>query len=300
MILSDRTLSILKACGQLNPRILLRKGSVIKTKNDWDILIADIDEHIPVHCSIENLPDFLKKINQMKNPDLTFHADHIEMKRGLVKAKFFPTPDLTSQCTNFKITSDSYNEFFEIKGQMEKERIEKEFSHNPFIKKFGERGSLFFYRFHVDMNKPFEKFYLYRDRILDMFKFCSDYQGGHWAFSSCLKSNSIYFKYGYACINYEYLTFYDELYSLKVGSNANRGTVCFVDRDSLKIPLSISFVPYWDVHIYPSKIYLINREGSEIETEGPLVLSLNSKENGIQYFTCIPFGAWSRSNCKHN
>jgi hypothetical protein len=286
MILTDRTLSILKGCGQINPRILLRKGSVIQTKNGKEILIADIDEHIPMHCYIENLPDFLKKVKQMKNPNLDFHSDHILMNKGLAKAKFFSTPDLTSTDNHSLISCDSY--FLEIKGRIVKEAIEKEFAND-----FKKKGSQLFYKFHVDMKKPIINFYLYRERIKEMFDFCSNYEGGHWGFLSCSESNSIYFKFGYTSEYYEYLNFHTELFSLKVGNNTDRDFVSFIKRKTLTIPLSFSFVPYWDVHIYPSTMYFYNDELEECEVEGPYVLSLNSGENNIKYFIAISDGPFS-------
>jgi len=290
MILSDRTLSILKGCGQINPRILMRKGSVIQTKNKKEILIADIDENIPTHCCIENLPDFLKKVKQMKNPNLDFHSDHILMNKGLAKAKFFSTPDLTAN-ENHWLISSGFN-LLEIKGRVERERIGEEFCLEKFGNNFKKENKHFWYKFNVDMKNPITRFYLYRERVNEMFDFCSNYQGGHWAFVSISESNSIYFKFGYGNYYWDHFNFVEELFSLKVGNNADKQFVCFIDRKDLTIPLSFSFVSYWDVHIYPSTMYFYNDEGEEESIEGPRVISLDSGENNIRYFIAIPNGYW--------
>lgn len=74
MILSDRTISILKNYATINPNISFEKGNVLRSlAGARDIYsVANIEEEIPRDFSIYNLNQLLSCLSLADTPDITF------------------------------------------------------------------------------------------------------------------------------------------------------------------------------------------------------------------------------------
>lgn len=91
MILSERTISILKNFMTINGSIILEEGNVIRTMTPTKTIFAQakIDEEIPVESAIYDLSKFMGLLSLNKNNDVDFsHDNHIIISGDRNKIKF--------------------------------------------------------------------------------------------------------------------------------------------------------------------------------------------------------------------
>jgi len=92
MILSKRTLDILKNCSDINPSILFKKGSKIKTISPLKNILfeADVDEVFPCDFAIYDLATFLSVCrNSMKDANIDFEEDKLIFRKGIKEYTYF-------------------------------------------------------------------------------------------------------------------------------------------------------------------------------------------------------------------
>jgi len=92
MILSKRTLDILKNCSDINPSILFKKGSKIKTISPLKNILfeADVDEVFPCDFAIYDLATFLSVCrNSMKDANIDFEEDKLIFRKGIKEYKYY-------------------------------------------------------------------------------------------------------------------------------------------------------------------------------------------------------------------
>jgi hypothetical protein len=92
MILSKRTLNILKNCSDINQSLLFRKGSKIKTISQLKNILfeADVDEVFPFDFGIYDLLTFLSVANNsMKDANINFEEDKLIFKKGIKEYKYY-------------------------------------------------------------------------------------------------------------------------------------------------------------------------------------------------------------------
>lgn len=82
MKLSEETLTIINNFKLLNPGLVVKAGSKIKTvsaKSSMPIAIANVEETFPVDFAIADLHRFLTVFNLLDNPELEFVENSIKM-----------------------------------------------------------------------------------------------------------------------------------------------------------------------------------------------------------------------------
>jgi hypothetical protein len=79
VILTDRTLSILKNFSSISQSILIRRGNVLSTVNSLPPSLyarAEIEQTFPEQCAIYDLPKFLSAVSMFDQPQLDFQQTH--------------------------------------------------------------------------------------------------------------------------------------------------------------------------------------------------------------------------------
>lgn len=84
MILSDNTLAVLKNFSQLNVSLHVLPGNTIKTITPSKSVFASFaaDDTFDTEFAIYELPRFLSCLALLDGPELVFHDDRIEMRKG--------------------------------------------------------------------------------------------------------------------------------------------------------------------------------------------------------------------------
>ena len=104
MILSKRTIEILRCCSSINPSIVIKKGSTIKTISlKKDILFEGyIDEKFSMNFGIVDLKKFICFYNKMNNPNIEMVGYEDNVNEGIAEKlvfrngnKEFPTCELS-------------------------------------------------------------------------------------------------------------------------------------------------------------------------------------------------------------
>lgn len=74
MILSDKTIKILKNFAKINGSIKIKPGNCISTKTEDKVVIAQavVDEEFPVEFAIVSLTEFLSVLSTFKTPKIEF------------------------------------------------------------------------------------------------------------------------------------------------------------------------------------------------------------------------------------
>lgn len=92
MIISDRTVSLLKNFCGINGSIVLKPGKLIQTLSDDKMVYveATISEDFPLEFGVYRLKEFigLLTLNPKFAPDLTFEEDHCSIKSGSMTVKY--------------------------------------------------------------------------------------------------------------------------------------------------------------------------------------------------------------------
>lgn len=111
MQLSEQTLEVLNNFKTIQPNIVFREGSVLKTMADAKNVMAsaDIDIGIPSEFGIYDLSEFLATLNLVDSPVLDLKKDHalVRSTSGRSRIKYyFSDPDmLTSPAKDIKMPS---------------------------------------------------------------------------------------------------------------------------------------------------------------------------------------------------
>ncbi len=84
MKLSENTLTVLKNFSTINSGVVLRSGQTQKTISpEKSILVeATLEDNIPSDFGIYDLNQFLGNVTTLKNPELTFSSNSVEMMDG--------------------------------------------------------------------------------------------------------------------------------------------------------------------------------------------------------------------------
>ena len=99
VILSKKTLDVLKNFSTINSSIVFRKGSTVRTISNAENILAKFtgDEIFPVDFAIYDLSQFLSGISLFNDPQLEFTSgDFVSIRGGRQSAKYyFSDPEIT-------------------------------------------------------------------------------------------------------------------------------------------------------------------------------------------------------------
>jgi len=99
VILSRKTLDVLKNFSTINSSIVFRKGSTVRTISNAENILAKFtgEEVFPVDFAIYDLSQFLSGISLFSNPQLEFDNENfVSIRGGRQSAKyFFSDPEIT-------------------------------------------------------------------------------------------------------------------------------------------------------------------------------------------------------------
>ena len=124
MILSKKTLDILKICSDINQSILFRKGSKIRTISALKNILfeADVDEVFPCDFGIFDLLTFLSVANNsMKDANIDFEEDKLIFRKGIKEYKYYycdPISVVSPPEKNIQM-SDEYSSIYLMKDVFE-------------------------------------------------------------------------------------------------------------------------------------------------------------------------------------
>ena len=90
MKLSVETLNLLRNFSSIQPSILIKKGSSIATKSLANNIVAfaNVEEKFEQDFGIYELSEFLSVYGMMKDPELEFHKDHLNIISGKSKCRY--------------------------------------------------------------------------------------------------------------------------------------------------------------------------------------------------------------------
>ena len=94
MILSANTINVLKNFSTINPSILIRKGSVIRTVSPEKTIMgkAVVEETFPEEFAIYKLSQFVNSISMLNNPEFTFSENCIHISDNISKVVYYCSP----------------------------------------------------------------------------------------------------------------------------------------------------------------------------------------------------------------
>jgi len=99
VILSKKTLDVLKNFSTINSSIVFRKGSTVRTISNAENILAKFtgEEVFPVDFAIYDLSQFLSGISLFSNPQLEFDNENfVNIRGGRQSARyFFSDPEIT-------------------------------------------------------------------------------------------------------------------------------------------------------------------------------------------------------------
>lgn len=99
MNISKETLDVISSFSFINPSILIKKGSVLSTKNEESTVLAraEVKDEFPVQMGLYNLKQFLGVIDTFKTPNFTFDdsRNYVVISEGKQSIKYgFANPEL--------------------------------------------------------------------------------------------------------------------------------------------------------------------------------------------------------------
>ena len=91
MNLSKETINILKNYSTISPNILIKEGSVLKTKSVQNTIFSSVTLHdaFPLDFGIYDLTEFLGVLTLFNNPDLEFNDKFVRISEGSTSIKYF-------------------------------------------------------------------------------------------------------------------------------------------------------------------------------------------------------------------
>ena len=99
VILSKKTLDVLKNFSSINSSIVFRKGSTVRTISNAENILAKFtgEEVFPTDFAIYDLSQFLSGISLFNDPQLEFTSnDYVSIRGGRTSAKYyFSDPEIT-------------------------------------------------------------------------------------------------------------------------------------------------------------------------------------------------------------
>ena len=99
VILSKKTLDVLKNFSTINSSIVFRKGSTVRTISNAENILAKFtgEENFPADFAIYDLSQFLSGISLFNDPQLEFTSnDYVSIRGGRTSAKYyFSDPEIT-------------------------------------------------------------------------------------------------------------------------------------------------------------------------------------------------------------
>ena len=104
MELSDRTLSMLKNFGSINPNLVVNEGNKLKTISVARNVFADVtvDESFPTKFGIYDLNEFLSVLNLVEKPNFRFEEDYVLISDSVGRSQikyFFSDPEMLTTPT---------------------------------------------------------------------------------------------------------------------------------------------------------------------------------------------------------
>jgi len=91
MELSEKTIGVLKNFANINPSLVFRKGSKLRTISPQKTILGEaiVEEEFPQEFAIYELNRFLGVISLFQDPDLFFNDHYITIKSGASQSKYF-------------------------------------------------------------------------------------------------------------------------------------------------------------------------------------------------------------------
>jgi hypothetical protein len=148
MKLSQKTLAILNNFSLINPSIVIKPGSVLRSIHPQKTIMASasIDETFPIECAIYDLKQFLGVLGLFKEPELDFKDKYVQISSGKNSVKFFyasadlvvAPPDkqikLPSRDVELDLSEDQFNTLFKALGSLGLEEVVVEGTEGQAIK----------------------------------------------------------------------------------------------------------------------------------------------------------------------
>jgi hypothetical protein len=131
MKLADKTLTVLKSFSTINPSILIKEGSVLKTISPSKTVMATatVPNEFPKQFGIYQLARFLGAVSLVTDADLTFEDNHLVISDGKGKTTQYAYSDETVIVTPpdreikipsvdvaFKVTEGNFKEVVKATG----------------------------------------------------------------------------------------------------------------------------------------------------------------------------------------
>lgn len=97
MILSEKTLGVMKNFSLINQSLMIKKGKILKTIVPLRTMTAEaeLDQEFPGEACIYDLSRFLSVLSLYKEPDIDFKSDHFIISEGKRKTRYiFAEPSM--------------------------------------------------------------------------------------------------------------------------------------------------------------------------------------------------------------
>jgi hypothetical protein len=150
MILSKRTIALLKNFQSIQPSILLMPGNYITTQSiqgdTGDIIAwAEVEEDFPVEFGIHDLSSFISTISLFEgDPELNFEENYVEISKGGMKFKFHRTSSSLISSPREKRVRLEGEYSFTISSEAMKQAIRISSTNSlPFLKISGKDGKVY-------------------------------------------------------------------------------------------------------------------------------------------------------------
>lgn len=132
MKLSAKTIAILNNFASINPSILVKPGSTLRTISPQKTVMAkaEVDETFDREFAIYDLKQFLSALALFKDPEIHFEESHLKIKDGRNGLKFYyAAPELVaappekeiklpSRDVEFELTEDKLASVFKALGAL--------------------------------------------------------------------------------------------------------------------------------------------------------------------------------------
>lgn len=124
MELNEKTIDLLKNFSGVNPNIMIRAGSTLKTMSEARNVLAtaEVDESFPREFGIYDLNEFISVLGLVDTPSLKFNDEYVTVSdsSGRSQVKYFfsaeetlttPSKDITMPATevSFEMSNDTLN-----------------------------------------------------------------------------------------------------------------------------------------------------------------------------------------------
>ena len=121
MELSENTLSVLKNFANINPNIMIREGTTIKSMSEARNVLsrAEVNESFPKDVGIYDLNEFINVLSLVDTPRLKFEDEYasISDSTGRSKVKYFFSPEETLTTPQKDVTMPNVDVSFTLTNE---------------------------------------------------------------------------------------------------------------------------------------------------------------------------------------